>query len=102
MEQQVPSQFTPFIKDGVHQLVIGNYAGLIADGRAAQWPEDRLREVIAEITGLQGTLVDLPDEVFEQRIAIQRYDGSWQVDTYLWTVNGVSAWTIVLDIDNKL
>jgi hypothetical protein len=102
MEQRVPSQLIPFIKDTVHQLVIGNYAGLIADGRADLWSEDRLREVVTEITEAQGPLVDLPDEAFNREVALPLNDGGWGVDIHLWTANGISAWTIVLDIDNKL
>jgi len=42
MEQHVPSEFIPMIKGVVQELVVGNYSGLIADGRAEGWTVDLL------------------------------------------------------------
>ncbi len=102
-QQQVLPQFIPLIKDTVHQLVIGNYAGLIADGQADNWTEETLHDIIAEITERQGALVDLPDEAFDRGVSssLQLNDGGWGADMSLWTIKGISEWTIVLDIHNK-
>ncbi len=104
MAKQVPPQFIPLIKDVVHQLVIGNYAGLIADGHADNWTEETLHDITAEIIERQGALVDLPDEAFDRGISssLQLNDGGWGVDMSLWTIKGTSEWTIVLDIDNEI
>lgn len=101
VEQRVPSQLIPLIKNVVHQLVIGNYAGLIADGRADDWTEETLRDTIARITGAYGHLVDLPDEAFDRKVALPLNDGGWGIDIHLWTVNGISAYTLVVDIYDR-
>lgn len=101
MEQLVPSQLIPLVKDVVHQLVIGNYADLLADGRADDWTEESLRDIITRVTGPDGHLVDLPDEAFEREIALPLNGGGWGIDIRLWTTNGPSPFRLLLDIDDR-
>ena len=101
MEQQVPDHLIPIVKDVVHQLVTGNYGGLVADGRAGEWSSDALAETIAALEQHEGaTLVDLPAAAFADpsRGAVPLGNGErWGVDIRLWTANGPSDYTIMLN-----
>jgi hypothetical protein len=73
---------------------------LIADGRAAKWPVEVLRDIVADIEHDEGHLGELPDDAFEDesRGAFPRSDGTgWRVDVRIWTVNGVSEYTLSLE-----
>jgi len=99
MEQAVPAHLLPAIKDVVHQLVLGNYALLIADRRASGWTEAALRDAIMKIIQTEGALVDLPEGGLGD-IAIPVDGGGWRIDLRLWTVNGASSHALILWLDD--
>lgn len=98
MEQRAPEDLIPAIKDVVHELVVGNYAGLVADGRAAGWAPETLDQIAKEIARFEGPLVDLPDEAFQDEIALPLDDAGWGLDVQMWTTTGRSSYTLVLDL----
>ncbi len=101
MEQAVPAHLMPAIRDVVHQLVLGNYALLITDGRAPEWTEAVLRDVITEIIQTEGALVDLPEgDLGDIAIAIAVDEGGWGIDVSLRTLNGPSSYTLMLEFDD--
>jgi len=99
MEQAVPSRLIPAIRDVVHQLVLGKYALLIADGRAPEWTEATLRDVIREVIQMGGALVELPNEDLGD-IALPVDGGGWGIDLRLRTTEGPSPYRITLDFDD--
>jgi hypothetical protein len=103
MEQRIPEQFVPLVRDVVHELVLGTYAGLVSDGRAADWPPEVLEDTVAQIERRMGApLIDLPDAAFDRPAAVPLEDGSgWGIDIRLWTAKGPSLYTLVLDIDTS-
>jgi len=89
-----PPKLIPALQDVVHQLVIGNYAGLVADGRAGEFSAARLETVITEYRdrviahlplapGQEYALVDLSRDDFKQAHVFSAIDGEWEVDVRL-------------------
>lgn len=99
MEQAAPAHLIPAIRNVVHQLVLGNYALLIAGGRAPEWTEAALQDLITKITQTEGALVDLPEEDLGD-IALPVDEGGWRIDLSLWTISGSSSYTLVLEFDD--
>ncbi len=81
----VPEQFRPAIKEIVHELVMGNYNGLEADGRAGDLNAQQLKTALTEYYPC--TLIELPDEAWEVAEAyyVER-TREWAIDVDLWTV----------------
>lgn len=86
-EAALPANMKPVLRDLVHELVVGNYAGLEADGRAGDRSAEVLRQAIADYGR---TLTELPDEAFERKNALAYRLPSerarWAVEIALWTL----------------
>jgi len=89
-----PPKLIPALQDVAHQLVIGNYVGLVADGRAGGFSAARLETVITEYRdtvmahlllapGQEYALVDLTRDDFKQAHVFSAVDGEWEVDVRL-------------------
>lgn len=59
---KVPERFIPAVKALVHELVIGNFEGLAADGLAGRLTAEELERAVRDYPQ---TIVDLPDEAFQ-------------------------------------
>lgn len=86
-ETALPASMKPVLRDLVHELVVGNYAGLEADGRAGDRSAEVLRQAIADYGR---TLIELPDEAFERKNAsayrLLGEPARWAVEIALWTL----------------
>lgn len=86
-EEAVPLQLRPVLRELVHELVVGNFAGLEADGRAGRVRAEDLRLVIARYGRVLG---ELPEHAFDPRFAgaipLGGDEAAWAVDVALWTV----------------
>ncbi len=96
-EHRIPERFRPGIRDIVHQLVLGNYAGLVADDRAGAFTPELLQKALGQY---DLTLLELPDDVWEHPYASAFYSqrhNFWSIDVPLWTVEeGRSDFTLQL------
>jgi len=99
-----------------HQLVIGNYAGLVADGRAGEFSAARLETVIMEYRdrvmvhltlapGQEYALVDLSRDDVKQAHVFSAIDGEWEVDVRLrWSqeADGLSLRVSMYETSNGI
>lgn len=86
------------MQDVTHQLVIRNYSGLVADGRAGVSSADELEEAITsyqdaviENKGLDPedyALIDMPPEAFKRSDAYPLDADEWRVNVDLWWSDG--------------
>jgi hypothetical protein len=88
-EDPLPADLIPPVRDLVHELVIGNYAGLEADGRAGRLGASDIQRVIAEYPA---TLVEPPGDAYASEanaggllVDPHGQDPYWDVDVRLWT-----------------
>jgi hypothetical protein len=92
MQDTVPARLIPTLRELVRELAVGNYAGLVADGRAGRLTAEELRQAVARYGR---RLVELPDEAFDARFArampIEGETELWAVDIDLWTAEEGSS-----------
>lgn len=98
-EFPIPERFRSAIKDIVHQMVVGNYAGLADDGRAGEFTAEQLQDAMGQY---DLTLLELPDDVWQNADADAFHNeerGYWDIDVPLWTVEeGRSDFTLQLGV----
>lgn len=98
-EYAIPKKLIPALKDVVHELVVGNFAKLEADGRAGRLSAEDLRQVLEDYGR---TFVDLPDEAFEVgggAVPLANENETWGVDLDLWTKEeGQSDLTLTMTV----
>ena len=97
----IPKKLIPALKDVVHDLVVGNFAKLEADGRAGRLTASELRQVLEDYGR---TFIDLPDEAFEVgggAVPLANEEETWGVDLDLWTAEeGQSDLTLTMTVRN--
>src|SRR5262249_37931460 len=102
-ETKVPDFLVPRVRELVHKLVTGEYEDLVQSGVAEGWTPEHLAEYIKEIQDDDGApLTDLPDAFFEEddsTLAIE--DGRYDVHVKLWTTDGPSAYTLVIEFHSS-
>ena len=98
-EYAIPKKLIPALKDVVHELVVGNFAKLEADGRAGRLSAEDLRQVLEDYGS---TFIDLPDKAFEVgpgAIPLANEEEAWGVDLDLWTAEeGPSDLTLSMTV----
>jgi len=78
----VPARFRDIIRATVRDLAAGNFEALERDGRSGDLTAEDLREQVEEYPG---TLVELPEEAFEEPEATPVAESTWAIDVDLWT-----------------
>lgn len=94
---ELPPNIILALKNLVHELVVGNYAKLVVDGRAGRLTADELQWATQKYNL---TLNELPDEVFDLA-HVYRIGGKdkWLVDLPLWTAEeGLSDLTLQVTV----
>lgn len=96
-EVPIPEHFRDGIRDVVRQLAGGNYADLVADGRAGSFTAELLQNAMGQFNL---TLLELPDDVWASPYAVAFYNERhklWSIDVPLWTEEeGLSDFTLQL------
>lgn len=84
LEFTIPKELIPALRDVVHELVVGNFAKLEADGRAGRLTAKDLQQVLSDYGR---TLIDLPDEELNvgDAFRLENEENAWGVDLDLWT-----------------
>jgi len=97
-EFSIPKKLIPALRDVVHELVVGNFAKLEADGRAGRLSAKDLQQVLEEYGR---TFIDVPDEAFEigDAYPVENEKDTWAVDLDLWTLEeGRSDLTLTMTV----
>lgn len=86
-DSPVPERWRPVLGSIVHRLVIGDYAGLAADGLVSYTSDPTDTSIGRWIEDYPARLVDLPEEAwaYSEHAAWVNAPGSWWVIVDLWT-----------------
>ena len=100
MQKEIPPNVIEALHDLVHQLVVGNYAALEADGRAGQLTAAMLEQGVMEYGR---TLIDMPYEAI-RNVDVYPLEGesnAWAVDIVLPTAGGEDELTLQVLVESR-
>jgi hypothetical protein len=100
MQKELPTKAIEGLHDLVHQLVVGNYTGLEADGRAGRLTAAMLEQGVMEYGR---TLIDMPYEAIRNVdvYPLQGETNAWNVDIVLPTVEGEDELTLQVLVESR-